>query len=66
MDGGWGNREKMELLVQTIQESNAIRYSIDEAKEHVEKALEAIKGYEATAEHKLLTNLANYVVDRSF
>lgn len=66
MDGGWGNREKMELLVQTIQESNAIRYSIDEAKEHVEKALEAIKGYEAMPEHKLLTSLANYVVDRSF
>lgn len=66
IDGGWGNREKMESLVKTISESNAIRYAMDEAKEHVGKALDSIKGYESKPEHKLLESLANYIVNRTF
>ncbi len=65
-DGGWGNREKMEALVQTISSSNAIRYSYDEANEHIEKALESISSFEGTHEHVLLTDLAHYVTDRSY
>ena len=65
-DGGWGNREKMEILIKTIAESNAIRYSFDEANEHVEKALAAIRPWEGMAEHGHLTDLARYVVNRSF
>ena len=65
-DGGWGNREKMEGLVKTIAESNSIRYSFDEANEHIEKALEAIRPWEGKPEHGMLVSLARYVVDRSF
>ena len=65
-DGGWGNREKMEGLVKTIAESNSIRYSFDEANEHIEKALEAIRPWDGRPEHDMLVNLARYVVDRSF
>lgn len=65
-DGGWGNPEKMDLLVRSIQASNAIRHSTDEAVEHVEKALEAIKPFQALPEHESLTELARYIVDRNF
>jgi len=64
-EGGWGNREKMEILVKTISESKAIEYSINEAKEHVQKGLEAISSFSGRAEYALLKDLADYVVDRS-
>jgi len=65
-EGGWGNTEKMEKLVKSIQTSNSIRYAMDEATEHVEKALEAIKPFQNFAEHEALTGLARYIVDRTF
>jgi geranylgeranyl pyrophosphate synthase len=65
-DGGWGNADKMETLVKSIQASNAIRHAIEEAMEHVEKALEAIKPFQASEEYKSLVALARYIVDRNF
>jgi geranylgeranyl pyrophosphate synthase len=65
-DGGWGNTDKMEKLVKSIQVSNAIRHAMDEAGEHVEKALEAIKPFHAAAEFEPLTGLARYIIDRTF
>ncbi|HWS23169.1 MAG TPA: polyprenyl synthetase family protein [Anaerolineales bacterium] len=64
-EGGWANREKMETLVETIQDSRAIEYSINEAREHILKGLEAISVYEGRIEHKHLKDLANYVVERT-
>lgn len=64
--GGWGNTDKMEKLVKSIQGSNSIRYAIDEASEHVEKALEVIKPYHVSAEYEALTSMARYIVDRTF
>jgi geranylgeranyl pyrophosphate synthase len=65
-EGGWGNTDKMEKLVKSIQASNSNRYAMDEATEHVEKALEAIKPFQSCAEHEALTGLARYIVDRTF
>lgn len=64
-EGGWGNREKMEILVKTISESKAIEYSINEAKEHIQKGLDAISAFSDRKEYKLLEELADYVVDRT-
>ncbi len=65
-DGGWGNPDKMEILIKSIQSSKAIRYAIDEANEHVEKALAAIKRFESPAiEYQALVDLAHFIVDRN-
>jgi geranylgeranyl pyrophosphate synthase len=64
-EGGWGNTERMEKLVISIQASNAVRHALDEAVEHVEKALEALKPFAAATEYASLAELARYIVDRS-
>lgn len=64
-EGGWGNTERMEKLVASIQASNAIRHAMDEAVEHVEKGLEAIKPFHTSSEYAALVDLARYIVDRS-
>ena len=65
-EGGWGNTDKMEILVKSIQASNAVRHAMDEAVEHVEKALDAIKPFSSAPEHESLVGLAHYIVDRDF
>jgi len=65
-EGGWGNTDKMEILVKSIQSSNAIRHAIDEAVEHVDKALDAIKPFNSSPEYESLEGLAHYIVDRDF
>jgi geranylgeranyl pyrophosphate synthase len=65
-EGGWGNTEKMEQLVRSIQSSKAIRHATDEASEHVDKALEAIKPFHRSVEYEALVGLAHYIVDRTF
>jgi geranylgeranyl pyrophosphate synthase len=65
-EGGWGNRERMERLVQSIRKSNAIGHAMDEARERIEWALTAIEGFHPSVERGALTELARYIVDRSF
>jgi geranylgeranyl pyrophosphate synthase len=65
-EGGWGNTERMEQLVRAIQGSKAIRHSMDEAGEHVEKALRTLDRFDPSTEREALENLARYVVDRDF
>ncbi len=65
-EGGWGNSERMEKLVKSIQSSNAIRYATDEAVEHVEKALDALQPYRNAPEYESLAGLARYIVDRDY
>ena len=55
----------MEALVKSIQSSNAVRYAIDEALEHVEKGLDAISAYQSADEYESLAGLARYIVDRT-
>jgi geranylgeranyl pyrophosphate synthase len=64
-NGGWGNTERMEKLVKAIQASKAIRHAMDEAVEHIEKALQAIEPFPASTERDALVDLAHYIVDRS-
>lgn len=64
-EGGWANREKMETLVNTVKNSRSIEYSINEAKEHIQKGLDAISKFSSKVEFEHLKDLANYVVERS-
>jgi len=64
-EGGWGNTAKMEILVKSIQSSNAIRNAMDEAVEHVDKALEAIEPFKQSPEYESLAGVARYIIDRN-
>ena len=64
-EGGWGNQERMTRLVDSIRGSNAIAHALDEASEHVDKALLAIKPYQFGEEGNALEELAKYIIDRT-
>jgi geranylgeranyl pyrophosphate synthase len=65
ISGGWGNTERMEKLVKSIQSSSAVRHAMDEALEHIEKALDAMEMFPVSTERDALIELAHYIVDRS-
>ena len=65
-DGGWGNRERMERLVQSIRVSDAIAYAQGEARQRVERALTVIDKFHPSTERGALGELARYIVDRNF
>ncbi|MFO7586152.1 MAG: polyprenyl synthetase family protein [Anaerolineales bacterium] len=64
-DGGWGNRERMERLIESIRASEAIQQSIWEARERVERALAFIEPLPPSAAKSSLGQLALYIVDRN-
>lgn len=64
--GGWGNQERMEQLVRSIQQSNAIQHAMQEAEEHAECALRALDQFEQSTERAALEDLARYTVHRNF
>jgi geranylgeranyl pyrophosphate synthase len=55
----------MEKLVKSIQGSKAVRHAMDEAVEHIEKALQAIESFPESVERDALMELARYIIDRS-
>jgi geranylgeranyl pyrophosphate synthase len=65
LEGGWGNTERMEKLVASIQASNAVRHAMDEAEEHIGKALQVIQPFHSSQEQAALVELARYIVYRS-
>ena len=65
-EGGWGNRERMERLIEAIRVSHAIQQSMQEARACVARALAALAPLPASAEKSALEGLALYIVDRNF
>lgn len=63
-EGGWGNRERMEHLVDSIRASQATGQAMDEAREHIERALRLLESFPAGTERTALQDLANYIIDR--
>jgi geranylgeranyl pyrophosphate synthase len=63
-DGGWGNRERMERLIESIRKSNAIQLSMQEARDYVEGALEILATCPASPERDSLEQLTRYIIDR--
>lgn len=64
-DGGWGNRERMERLVGSIRESDAISLALQEARQRVDSALSVLAKFPISGERSALTELAGYIVDRN-
>jgi geranylgeranyl pyrophosphate synthase len=62
--GGWGDHERMERLVQSIRNSDAIHKAMSEAEQAVNAAITHLMPFENCAEKEALENLARYVVDR--
>jgi geranylgeranyl pyrophosphate synthase len=64
-DGGWGNRERMERLVQSIRASHAIDQALGEAHQRVAQALSVLESFHPSVERSALAELAGYIVDRN-
>ena len=63
-EGGWGNQERMERLVNSIRGSDAIRKSMQEAEGYIKRALEKLMPIHPGIERGALEELAKYIVDR--
>jgi geranylgeranyl pyrophosphate synthase len=63
-DGGWANQERMARLVTAIRQTDAVKMAMSEARQHVERALQSLDGFDASPEREALENLAKFIVDR--
>jgi geranylgeranyl pyrophosphate synthase len=65
-EGGWGNQDRMERLVNAIRSSDAIQKSMREAEDFIQRALEKLSSFHPGTERSALENLAKYIIDRKF
>ena len=63
-EGGWGNQDRMERLVNSIRKSSAIKKSMLEAEDFITRALEKLSRLHPGTERSALEELAKYIVDR--
>lgn len=63
-DGGWGNQERMEKLIESIRRSDAIGQAMHEARGYVQRALEILVPFPVGVEKQSLEELAHYIIDR--
>ena len=64
-DGGWGNQDRMQRLVESIRRTDAVKKAMEEAKQHASRALQTLKDFEPGPEREGLENLVKYIVDRN-
>jgi len=64
-DGGWGNQERMQRLVESIRKTDAVKRAMQEAKQHAAYALQTLEDFESSPEREGLENLVKYIVDRN-
>ena len=63
-EGGWGNQDRMERLVNAIRKSDAIRKSMREAEDFIKRALDKLFPLHPGIERRALEDLARYIIDR--
>ncbi len=63
-NGGWTNNENMTRLVDNIRASGYAKQAMNEAEQHIDRALTQLEAFEPSAERDALENLAKYIVDR--
>jgi geranylgeranyl pyrophosphate synthase len=63
-EGGWGNQDRMERLVNAIRKSDAIRKSMREAEAFIKRALDKLSPLDPGIERSALEDLARYIIDR--
>ena len=64
-NGGWANQDRMTRLVESIRHTDAVKKSMFEANQHVERALRTLEGFEPSPEREALENLARFIVHRN-
>ena len=64
-NGGWGNQERMQRLVESIRKTDAVKKAMDEAKQHAKRALRILEDFDPSPEREGLENLVKYIVDRN-
>jgi geranylgeranyl pyrophosphate synthase len=63
-EGGWKDTDRVQRLVDSIRQSEAIQQAMDEAREAVSRALKALEESPDSPEREALENLAKFIVDR--
>jgi geranylgeranyl pyrophosphate synthase len=63
-EGGWANQDRMERLVNSIRQSDAIQRSMQEAEGFIQRALEKLSPLRTGIERNALEDLARYIIDR--
>ena len=63
-EGGWKDTARVQRLVDNIRQSRAIRQAMDEARQAVSRALEALSDAPSSPEREALEDLAKFIVDR--
>jgi len=64
-DGGWGNQDHMQRLVESIRKTDAVKKAMEEAKGHAGRALQILADFDPSPEREGLENLVKYIVDRN-
>ncbi|MFZ1043129.1 MAG: polyprenyl synthetase family protein [Anaerolineales bacterium] len=64
-NGGWGNQERMQRLVESIRKTDAVKKAMEEAKQHAKLALRILEDFDPSPEREGLENLVKYIVDRN-
>jgi len=63
-EGGWKDTDRVQRLVDGIRQSEAIKLAMDEARQAVSRALNALRDAPAVPEKDALENLAKFIVVR--
>jgi geranylgeranyl pyrophosphate synthase len=63
-EGGWKDTDRVQRLVDGIRQSEAIRQSMEEARQSVDRAISALEDSPESPEKEALENLARFIVDR--
>jgi geranylgeranyl pyrophosphate synthase len=62
--GGWNDTDRVQRLVDGIRQSKAIQQSMDEARQSVDRAINALEDAPESPEKEALEDLARFIVDR--
>ena len=63
-EGGWKDTARVQRLVDAVRQSSAIQQSMEEARQAVDRALNALEDAPASPEKEALEDLAKFIVDR--
>jgi len=63
--GGWKDTDRVQRIVDNIRKNSAVEKAMDEAREAVSRALNALKDAPASPEREALEDLAKFIVDRN-
>jgi geranylgeranyl pyrophosphate synthase len=63
-EGGWKDTERVQRLVDSIRQSEAVQRAMDEARQAISRALKSLREAPVSPEKEALENLAKFIVDR--